>query len=99
MEDASAGGLGRAVQAANNQCIQTALQQSHPTPFPRRILTIYIIDMQYPRVVGAYPAAGQFLRADIASIILYSKERVGNYPAVIYNAFNAPVSLYYPHLW
>ena len=55
--------------------------------------------MQYPRVVGAYPAAGQFLRADIASIILYSKERVGNYPAVIYNAFNAPVSLYYPHLW
>ena len=40
--------------------------------------------MQYPRVVGAYPAAGQFLRADLATIILYSKERVGNYPAVMY---------------
>ena len=65
-------------------------------PSPRRILAVYIIDMQYPRVVGAYPAAGQFLRADLATIILYSKERVGNYPAVIYNVLMFPPSFIIP---
>ena len=52
--------------------------------------------MQYPRVVGAYPAAGQFLRADLATIILYSKERVGKYPAVIYNVLVFPPSFIIP---
>ena len=65
-------------------------------PSPRRILAVYIIDMQYPRVVGAYPAAGQFLRADLATIILYSKERVGKYPAVIYNVLMFPPSFIIP---
>ena len=65
-------------------------------PSPRRILAVYIIDMQYPRVVGAYPAAGQFLRADLATIILYSKERVGNYPAVIYSVLMFPPSFIIP---
>ena len=65
-------------------------------PSPRRILAVYIIDMQYPRVVGAYPAAGQFLRADLATIILYSKERVGKYPAVIYSVLMFPPSFIVP---
>ena len=52
--------------------------------------------MQYPRVVGAYPAAGQFLRADLATIILYSKERVGKYPAVIYSVLMFPPSFIIP---
>ena len=52
--------------------------------------------MQYPRVVGAYPAAGQFLRADLATIILYSKERVGKYPAVIYTILMFPPSFIIP---
>ena len=65
-------------------------------PSPRRILAVYIIDMQYPRVVGAYPAAGQFLRADLATIILYSKERVGKYPAVIYSVLMFPPSFIIP---
>ena len=65
-------------------------------PSPRRILAVYIIDMQYPRVVGAYPAAGQFLRADLATIILYSKERVGKYPAVIYSVLMIPPSFIIP---
>ena len=51
--------------------------------------------MQYPRVVGAYPAAGQFLRADLATIILYSKERVGKYPAVIHSVLMFPPSFTY----
>ena len=52
--------------------------------------------MQYPRAVGAYPAAGQFLRADLATIILYSKERVGKYPAVIYSVLMFPPSFIIP---
>ena len=52
--------------------------------------------MQYPRVVGAYPAAGQFLRADLAKIILYSRERVGKYPAVIYSVLMFPPSFIIP---
>ena len=68
-----------------------------PSPlFPRRILAVYIIDMHYPRLVGAYSAAGQLSRGDLALIILYSKERVRNYPAVIYCVLMLPPSFLTP---